>query len=119
MPKPKRKTTPAEPPVVQGPPPPPAGVTKISPEDCFVIATHGYMLGVSRPDEFYYGGETEEGRAAAHAAAEAEVEWRKSLGHGLKYSVVDLDTHMSDMVSDAKQDGYQDGYTYGSDRSRD
>lgn len=105
----RRKTKTPEP-VVQGPPAPPAGVTKVNPHDCFVVGTFGYMLGVDRPDEFYYGGPTEEGRDAARSAADAEVAWRQNLGHtSLKFYVSDLSDYLSSMQNDAKQEGYQSG----------
>lgn len=110
--------TPPPAPVIPGPPDPPAGVTKVNPEHCFVVVTFGYP-GVDRPDEFYYGGPTEEGREAARAAAEAELNWRKSLGYGLKYAVIDLTDCISRVQSDARSDGYQDGYESADRQSRD
>ena len=108
---PKRKVKAPEPPVVQGPPPPPPGVAKVIPEHCFVVGTSGYMFSTGCPDEFYYGGPTDEGRDAAKASAEAEMAWRKNLAPSLGFYVSTLSDYLSRMQSDARQDGYEDGST--------
>ncbi len=87
----------------------PPGVTKVALDDCYVCTTTGYMLGYSTPNDVYYGGPTEEGRAAAKAAAEAERNHLQARFPDLTVLVHTLDDQIHEQVSDAKWAGEFEG----------
>jgi len=86
-----------------------ADVTKISIDDCFLVASSGYMMGPSADNHFYYGGPTEEGRKAAKAAAQTEADERKAAFPSLHFTVYDLSDYMYEIKDWARHEGRSEG----------